>query len=36
VRFIRAAEASSERSQLTPWQQYAQVLLMTNEFVFVD
>ncbi|MCI0681014.1 MAG: PSD1 and planctomycete cytochrome C domain-containing protein [Gemmataceae bacterium] len=36
IRFVRAVEASGERSQLTPWQQYAQVLLMTNEFVFVD
>ena len=36
VRFIRAVEASAERSQLTPWQQYAQVLLLTNEFVFID
>ena len=26
----------SERSQLTPWQQYAQVLLLTNEMMFVD
>jgi hypothetical protein len=36
LRFIRAAEQSPERSQLTPWQQYAQVLLLTNEFIFVD
>jgi hypothetical protein len=34
--FVRAAEKSAERSQLTPWQQYAQVLLMTNEFLFID
>jgi hypothetical protein len=25
-----------EKSQLTPWQQYAQVLLLTNEMMFVD
>jgi hypothetical protein len=25
-----------QRSQLTPWQQYAQVLLLTNELMFVD
>jgi cytochrome c553 len=36
LRFVRAAEQSPERSQLTPWQQYAQVLLLTNEFIFVD
>jgi cytochrome c553 len=36
LRFVRAAEQSPDRSQLTPWQQYAQVLLLTNEFIFVD
>ena len=35
LRFIEAP-ASAERSQLTAWQQYAQVLLMTNEMMFVD
>jgi hypothetical protein len=30
------APPSSERSQLTPWQMYAQVLLLTNEMMFVD
>jgi hypothetical protein len=35
-RFLRTVEKSQERSQLTPWQQYAQVLLLTNEFLFVD
>jgi cytochrome c553 len=27
---------STEQSQLNKWEQYAQLLLMTNEFVFVD
>jgi hypothetical protein len=31
-----AEPRSDERSQLTPWQQYAQVLLLTNEMIFVD
>jgi hypothetical protein len=35
LRFLEAPPGS-ERSQLTPWQQYAQVLLMTNEVMFVD
>jgi hypothetical protein len=35
MRFIEATPGT-ERSQLTPWQQYAQVLLMTNEAMFVD
>jgi hypothetical protein len=36
-RFLRdVAEPSAERSQLTPWEQYAQVLLLTNELMFVD
>ena len=35
LRFIEAPPGS-ERSQLTPWQQYAQVLLLTNELMFVD
>ncbi len=37
--FIQATEKeqrTSQRSQLTPWQQYAQVLLSTNEFVFAE
>jgi hypothetical protein len=35
LRFVEAPPGS-ERSQLTPWQQYAQVLLLTNEIMFVD
>jgi hypothetical protein len=36
-RFLRDVEApDAERSQLTPWEQYAQVLLLTNELMFVD
>jgi hypothetical protein len=35
LRFVEAP-ASEERSQLTAWQQYAQVLLLTNETMFVD
>ncbi|MBI3822796.1 MAG: PSD1 domain-containing protein [Planctomycetes bacterium] len=35
LRFL-GAPAGSEQSKLTPWQQYAQVLLLTNEMMFVD
>ena len=35
LRFVEAPPGS-ERSQLTAWQQYAQVLLLTNEVMFVD
>src|SRR5581483_6776567 len=37
--FLKAAEKSrgkTDNSQLDPWQQYAQVLLLTNELFFVD
>ncbi|MCS6977480.1 MAG: PSD1 and planctomycete cytochrome C domain-containing protein [Gemmatales bacterium] len=34
--FLEAAEADRSESQLSPWEQYAQVLLMSNEFVFVE
>ena len=34
--FLAAAEKSTEKSQLTPWQQFAQVLLLTNEALFVE
>jgi hypothetical protein len=38
LRFLAAARASTsgERAGLSPWQQYAQVLLMANEFALVD
>jgi hypothetical protein len=41
VRFIDAAEARASRkassgSTLNPWDEYAQVLLLANEFAFVD
>jgi hypothetical protein len=39
VEFVASAEASqgsAARSQLSPWAQYAQVLLLTNEVMFVD
>jgi hypothetical protein len=36
LRFVAAAEAEPQPSQLTPWQQYAQVLLLTNELLFID
>ena len=32
----RRPERSDRRSRLTPWEQYAQVLLLANEFAFVD
>jgi hypothetical protein len=36
IQFLEASSTGSERSQLTPWEQYAQVLLLTNELMFVD
>jgi cytochrome c553 len=39
LRFIAEVEMASkgqQRSQLSAWQQYAQVLLLTNELMFVD
>jgi cytochrome c553 len=38
LRFLRAAPASSDSKEqaLTPWERYAQVLLMSNELMFVD
>jgi len=35
LRFVDP-KGRAEPSQLTPWQQYAQVLLLTNEAMFVD
>jgi hypothetical protein len=35
LQFLRAAPASP-RDKLTPWEQYAQALLATNEFLWVD
>jgi hypothetical protein len=34
--FIAAAEKSAEKSVLGPWSQFAQILLLTNEMMFVD
>lgn len=37
LKFIQSPpEADQAASKLSPWEQYAQVLLSTNEFVFVD
>src|SRR5262249_51912867 len=35
VRFVREAQTAPE-TKLSPWEQYAQVLLLANEFAFVD
>jgi hypothetical protein len=35
LRFLEAEQAEKE-SKLTPWEQYAQVLLLTNEAMFLD
>jgi hypothetical protein len=35
LRFVESPP-SAEKSQLTAWQMYAQVLLLTNELMFVD
>jgi mono/diheme cytochrome c family protein len=34
--FITQAEADSQGARLSPWEQLAQLLLMTNEFAYVD
>jgi hypothetical protein len=34
--FLAAADRSPDRSRLTPIEQFAQVLLLTNEVMFVD
>ena len=36
LKFIQSPPAGEPASKLSPWEQYAQVLLSTNEFVFVD
>ncbi len=36
VEFLEAAEAPQDAAELTPREQYAQLLLLTNEFIFVD
>jgi hypothetical protein len=36
VRFVSQMGGSKTGSQLTAWQQYAQVLLLTNELMFMD
>jgi hypothetical protein len=34
--FLRSAGEFQKQDKLTPWQQYAQALLGTNEFTWVD
>lgn len=34
--FVSAAATDTLQSHLTPWEQWAQVLLLTNEFLFLD
>ena len=38
LRFVKEAAAAPEAAakRLSPWEQYAQVLLEANEFAFVD
>jgi hypothetical protein len=36
VRFVQEAGGAKGADGLTPWEQYAQVLLLANEFAFVD
>jgi hypothetical protein len=36
VAFVRRQQAGGTADKLSPWGEYAQVLLLTNEFVFVD
>jgi hypothetical protein len=35
-RFLEGASADQTGAQLSPWEQLAQMLLMTNEFAYVD
>jgi cytochrome c553 len=35
-RFVEAASADPAGAQLSPWEQLAQMLMMTNEFAYVD
>ncbi len=35
-RFVQQAATHQDESKLNPWEQYAQVLLLSNEFLFVD
>jgi len=34
--FVEEASTHKDESTLDPWEQYAQVLLLSNEFLFVD
>jgi hypothetical protein len=36
LRFVQETAREQAGTTLTPWQQYAQVLLLTNEFMFLD
>jgi hypothetical protein len=36
LKFLAAAKAETKPGGLTPWEQYGQVLLLANEFAFVD
>jgi hypothetical protein len=36
TRFLAAVAADPKKKSLSPWEQYAQVLLSANEFAFVD
>ena len=34
--FLEAAESDAAGAKMSPWEQLAQLLLMTNEFAYVD
>jgi hypothetical protein len=36
LKFLQGSEPTKGPDALTPWEQYAQVLLLANEFAFVD
>jgi hypothetical protein len=36
LHFVRTTAWNSKKDNLRPWQQFAQVLLMSNEFAFID
>jgi hypothetical protein len=36
LEYVAALAKENKSARLSPWEQYAQVLLLTNEFVFVD
>ena len=36
INFVRSSSEKTDEKNLGPWQRYAQLLLCTNEFEFID